>query len=441
MGGRETPLRQELLGGGSVVVAIGTLSSACLVPGSLVGLGRLPVLGTTLVLMTGIVVSYQFPIHIRHGVKMAVTSIPFYLLAALLPPALAGGAAGMGFLLAELSVRRRRGNGMSTIVTHASRFAVLGLLGSVVAHLPVGGSMLRELPLLGAGIVLWTGDIVSLPLALRPGSGQRSWQLMLLVAKDGGVAEGAQYFVGLLGALVVMRQVWALLLLALPTVLVYFAFKQELDQSTLQLLGSMADTVDLRTPFTEGHSQRVTALVRGMLRELRMNGPEATLILAAARVHDLGKLGLPDQVLMKGGMLTPEEQAILESAPARGAELLGRYPDFVRGVELVGHQHERWDGAGYPDGLTGEAIPFGARMIAVADSYDAMTSDRSYRRALSPERAAAILLDGRGRQWDSQLVDVFLRTIAERVGQPVLPVPVRMVPDPSSLEPAVSVPA
>jgi putative two-component system response regulator len=118
----------------------------------------------------------------------------------------------------------------------------------------------------------------------------------------------------------------------------------------------------------------------------------------------------------------------MEAHPVQGADLLKCYPDFARIVEMVRHHHERWDGTGYPSGLTRADIPFGARIVAVAESFDAMTTDRSYRRALSKDRAAEILCDGRGRQWDPSVVDAFLRSIGGRLEHPMDPVPVLSVP-------------
>ncbi|MCZ7567308.1 MAG: HD-GYP domain-containing protein [Ardenticatenaceae bacterium] len=185
-----------------------------------------------------------------------------------------------------------------------------------------------------------------------------------------------------------------------------------MQASTQQLLESLADTVDLRDPYTGGHSRRVTAFCQGMLRELGISGHEADLIIAAARVHDIGKIGIPDEILRKPGKLTPEEWAIMSAHSARGAELLARYGDFARGAGIVRHHHERWDGQGYPDGLKEFEIPFGARVIAVADSFDAMTSDRPYRRGMSGAQAVSILRKECGRQWDASIVDAFLRCIA-----------------------------
>jgi HD-GYP domain-containing protein (c-di-GMP phosphodiesterase class II) len=270
--------------------------------------------------------------------------------------------------------------------------------------------------------------------------GESPRQVIAELIQEGGLAEGAQYLIGVLGALAAMQQVWALALLALPTALVYLAFKRakEMHDGTRDLLESMADTVDLRDPYTGGHSRRVTDLTIGLLRELRKAGPEVDLIVAAARVHDIGKIGIPDSVLVKPGALTAEERAVIETHAERGADLLQRYPDFARGVEIVRHHHERWDGGGYPHRLKGTEIPFGARVIAVADSFDAMTSDRPYRRALGIDRAAALLREGRGRQWDPVLVDAFLRSVADRLEQPAAPLLMVVRSSSDEHDPAVS---
>ena len=134
-------------------------------------------------------------------------------------------------------------------------------------------------------------------------------------------------------------------------------------------------------------------------------------IRLAARVHDLGKIAVPDEVLRKHGRLTDEEFALMKKHPATGAEILSKFPEYRWGRELVLSHHERIDGLGYPRGLSGDAIPLGARIIAVADSWDAMTSDRPYREALDQKMAMAELVRGRGTQWDSGVVAAFMATI------------------------------
>jgi HD-GYP domain-containing protein (c-di-GMP phosphodiesterase class II) len=146
-------------------------------------------------------------------------------------------------------------------------------------------------------------------------------------------------------------------------------------------------------------------------RQLRLPDREVELVRLAARVHDLGKIAVPDEVLHKHGRLTDEEFALMKKHPATGADILSKFPEYKQGRELVLSHHERIDGRGYPRGLMGEAIPLGARIIAIADSWDAMTSDRPYREALDQHVAMAELVRGRGTQWDSAVVTAFAATV------------------------------
>jgi hypothetical protein len=326
----------------------------------------------TVGLLVAIVLTFQFPIHVRHNTKIHMNSVPLYLMVALLPPPLAATAAGLGMLTGEISVRAERGNYLSDIVTQAGRWTIIALLGSLIAHLPAGHD---TADLVGAAGFLWAADILTSPLLLSPATGERPRRVILSLVRESGLVEGAEYLVGLLGALAALKETWAVFLLFLPTALVYLAFKssKEMREGTREMLESMADTVDLRDPYTGGHSRRVADLCQRILRELPRSGPEVDLIVLAARVHDIGKIGVPDYVLNKAGALTPEESVLMKAHPERGADLLVRYPAFSRGVDIVRHHHERWDGEGYPHRLKETDIPFGARVIAVADSFDAMS--------------------------------------------------------------------
>jgi putative nucleotidyltransferase with HDIG domain len=296
------------------------------------------------------------------------------------------------------------------------RRVLVVLVGSLIAH-GGGTGAPSSIGLLGAALSLAVLDALTLPLVLAPIAGEPPFQVLRATVRETALPDGVQYAVGLLGADAAVRDVWMLGLLVVPCVLVYAASKilSEMHDGTRQLLENMADAVDLRDPYTGGHSRRVTEYCAAILRELGLHGPEVDLIVTAARVHDIGKIGVPDAVLNKPGKLDPEERAIIEQHPVSGAELLKRYRDFARGVALVRHHHESWDGTGYPDRLKGAEIPFGARVIAVADSYDAMTSDRPYRKGMPISKAAAILREGRGRQWDPTIIDAFLRSIADHL--------------------------
>ncbi len=371
-----------------------------------------------LFLVTMVILADAFPIQIRPHVKASLSTVPLYLIAVFLPPSVAGFSSGFAVFVSEVLTRRERGYSLFDIMIATARWVIVALLGSLVAHLPALYHTTQAVVLVEAALVMFVSEILLSSFEIAPMSGEAVSQVVLAAVREAGLLEGVQYILGLLGAMAAFQHIWALLLLVLPGVIVYSAFKnaKEVRKGTREILELMADTVDLRDPYTGGHSRRVAKMASQILQELGiLHGPERELIELAARVHDIGKIGLPDSILKKTGKLTPEEWLTLMSHTQRGADLLARYPDFARGAAIVGYHHERWDGRGYPHHLRGADIPVGARVIAVADSFDAMTSDRPYRHAISVQNAAMILWEGRGRQWDAVVVDAFLRTIAEEL--------------------------
>ena len=174
---------------------------------------------------------------------------------------------------------------------------------------------------------------------------------------------------------------------------------------------SLARAVDARDVYTGSHSQRVAELAARTARRLGLPDEEVELTRLAASLHDLGKLAIPEEILRKPGPLTEPERMVLERHPQIGFRMLESL-----GVDPVAdwvlHHHERWDGSGYPDGLPGEQIPLGARIIFVADAYDAMTSERVYRRRVLPEQAVAELRRCAGTQFDPEIVDAMADELA-----------------------------
>jgi len=383
-----------------------------------------------LALTAALVLAYKFPIHIHLASKIYMGSVVLYLMATLLPPVVAATVIGVGTLAGELTVYANTHNPPRVIASQVGRWILIGLAGSIVAHVSGPDIPYIALPLIAAGVVLWSGDILTGALQFAPVLGISPFRALGLMLREGGTVEAAQYLVGLMGALEAVHQLWALVLLLVPTALVYVAFKhtKEMHTETRRILESMADMVDLRDPYTGGHSRRVTSLTEGILRELQKAGPEVGLIVSAARVHDIGKIGIHDDILQKPCDLTEEESAVMQTHVERGADLLERYPDFARGIAIIRHHHEAWDGSGYPHRLKENDIPFGARVIAVADSFDAMTSDRPYRPGMTVQKAASILRAGRGQQWDAQIVDAFLRSIASQLDDHQMS-HLRIVPD------------
>ena len=182
-------------------------------------------------------------------------------------------------------------------------------------------------------------------------------------------------------------------------------------RQALAMACSLVSIVDLRDAFTGGHSSRVAEDVRAM--GLRLGLPDAQLdnVVMAALLHDIGKVGVPDHVLLKRGRLTPEEFVQVKKHPELGWMALKNMEDFKPISLIVLHHHERMDGAGYPGGLKGNAIPLGSRIIAVADSYDALTSNRPYRSARTKQQAIDEMLRCVETQFDPRVLAAFLDSL------------------------------
>lgn len=183
----------------------------------------------------------------------------------------------------------------------------------------------------------------------------------------------------------------------------------ELSHLYLSTIEALAMAIDAKDQVTSGHIRRVQVHSIALARELGITDErEIKAIEAAALLHDLGKLAVPEYILNKPGKLTPSEFEQMKTHAAIGADILASI-DFPYPVEpIVRYHHEMWNGKGYPEGISGEAIPIGARILSVVDCYDALTSDRPYRRALTPEQAAAVLTERRGTQYDPRVVDTFI---------------------------------
>jgi putative nucleotidyltransferase with HDIG domain len=188
--------------------------------------------------------------------------------------------------------------------------------------------------------------------------------------------------------------------------------RREAQSTFVSTLRLMAETVDLRDPYTAGHSARVAVYSRQIATAMNLSAADVDTVENGALLHDIGKIAIPDSVLFKPAALDPGERAMIGTHPVVGAKLLANVPSMGEIVPCIMHHHERVDGRGYPAGLAGDAIPMGARIIAVADTFDAMTTDRPYRRALDRERAAAELRRVAGTQLDAAVVATFLGLLA-----------------------------
>ena len=180
-----------------------------------------------------------------------------------------------------------------------------------------------------------------------------------------------------------------------------------LEDTLRGVLSALSEAVEAKDSYTGGHVERVTGLSVALADRLGLPAEQRREVEYGALLHDVGKLSIPDAILLKPGPLTSEERRVMETHAAKGESILSKVPGLAAVGNLVRHHHERFDGAGYPDGLAGEAIPVGARIIAVADAYDAMTTDRPYRAALSHTAALTELRRVQGAQFDPALVAAF----------------------------------
>jgi putative nucleotidyltransferase with HDIG domain len=212
------------------------------------------------------------------------------------------------------------------------------------------------------------------------------------------------------------------------------ASSKELEGTLLETIETLNAAVEARDPYTAGHSQRVRRVSLAIGRELRLPAKQLGALGTAALFHDIGKIGMPDSILTKPDKLDRAEAVVMREHVVRGAEIVSRITSLRDSVPAIRHHHERWDGLGYPDRLSGTNIPVEAAIIAIADAWDAMTTDRPYAAALDTEEAMMQIRAGRGKQFSPVVVDAFWAVVRRR---PAEVLPPEAPPEPS--EEAVAV--
>ena len=196
---------------------------------------------------------------------------------------------------------------------------------------------------------------------------------------------------------------------------------QALPQAVLDTVTSLAFAIDAKDHYTQGHSQKVSAYAALIAEAMDMTDPEIEEIRLGAILHDIGKVGIPEHILNKSGPLNPDEWETMKSHVVFGAKILEPLTPLARIREMVHHHHEYFDGSGYPHSLRGEQIPLGARIIAVADAYDTITSDRTYKKGRSSTEALAELERCANAQFDARIVEIFV-TVMQKQANPIIEV-------------------
>jgi putative nucleotidyltransferase with HDIG domain len=186
---------------------------------------------------------------------------------------------------------------------------------------------------------------------------------------------------------------------------------QRLNELFMSTVEALVSAIDQKSPWTAGHSHRVTEIAKAIGQELGLDRESLRKLKIASLLHDIGKLGIPERVLDQPGRLEESMFANVKDHPVKGANILKHIKPLADIIPAIKHHHERYDGKGYPDGLADDEIPLAARIISVADAFDAMTTDRPYRKAMSTEKAAFQLLVDKNKQWDEKIVKALLKSI------------------------------
>ncbi len=181
----------------------------------------------------------------------------------------------------------------------------------------------------------------------------------------------------------------------------------------LETLKALMKALDAKDSYTCGHSHRVAHLAMLMADELGLDPEERYTLQLGAYLHDIGKIGMPDSILNKADSLKDTEFDTAKQHPIAGSEIIAQIKELSEVASIVRHHHERYDGTGYPDGLKGEAIPFLARIVAIIDCYEALVSDRAYRKGVDRGKALEIIRQNAGKQFDPELVKVFLKVMEQ----------------------------
>jgi HD-GYP domain-containing protein (c-di-GMP phosphodiesterase class II) len=359
--------------------------------------------------------AYRNPLRVARQLNVQVETAALFAALLIFKPPLASLIAMVGVVVPLVVARRI----WLEILFNTSQTGLYVAVAGAVYHLitassPLPGSVNIVVAVVMAAVSSYLGNTllvataVGLQLDMHPiGVWLANWRYDIS-------EHAALYLLGMLTALVVHHYSWALLLTVLPLGIVYISLQRSvhLRLQTKEALEALADVVDMRDPYTFAHSKRVAEYAYELAKAMKLPPQEVELIASAARVHDLGKVGITEAVLNKPGRLDEQQWEQMRQHSHKGAQIVGRFPYYTDGRELILHHHERMDGRGYPDGVGGEQLSIGARIIAVADALDAMTTDRPYRKTLPLDVVLGEFKKGSGSQWDARVVEQLLSMLS-----------------------------
>ncbi|MDQ2913816.1 MAG: HD-GYP domain-containing protein [Chloroflexota bacterium] len=356
------------------------------------------------------------------GVVANITTAP--ILAAVFDPLLANPFAACWIaLLGTIEVRDIRreipwygtlyNKSSSVLAAFAASLALAATRPAVAQDDPLGTTTV----ILIVGLAFITTNVFLAVVGVSARTSAPVTRIWAMAIRDSLFGGTAQVFIGWLMAEVGLRVgLWATLLFMVPLLLARYSFTKYAETRALFFgtVSALSQAIDAKDGFTRGHADRVSRIAGAIAREMGLSERHIEEIELAGMLHDIGKIGVEDQILMKPTRLDPHEQELMRRHPIYGASILEPSESLRPLVPLVLHHHENYDGSGYPEGRRGEDIPLGSRIIIVADAYEAMTSDRIYRKAIGHERAMDQLNRYKAIQFDPKVVLALANLIDKR---------------------------
>jgi len=377
------------------------------------------------------ILALEFPLHVNISEKVSVATAVFFAAILVLPTwqaaALVGILQAADICLAAFKrVRASRErpplwavavnlvfNGGQAYLSTLAAALVLSS-GGVSAGAGLAGPQ-AALSLVAAAAVMYVANLLLVALAIALATSRSPVPLFLNTQRLVYVQFASLYVIGAVAAFAAVHFVWVPLLAIVPAVLVYQSMRQrvEMRRDAMRAVERMADEVDRRDPYTFNHSQRVAIYTHAIARKLGLGPGDVELLELAAKVHDIGKIRVPDSILLKPAKLSAPERRVMETHPRLGFDILRPFSEYAKVLDLVLTHHERYDGQGYPNGTVGRRLLLIAQVIPVADSLDAMTTARAYRGARSWGSALEELRRGAGSQWNPQVVDAAVAVLSQ----------------------------
>jgi len=377
------------------------------------------------------ILALEVPLHVNLSEKVSVATAVFFAALLLLPvwqaAALVGALQATDICLAAFRKVRASGErpplwAVGVNIVFNGGQAYLSTLGAAVV-LSAGGVSAKAglagpesaLFLVAAAALMYAANLFLVALAIAFATSRNPLLLFVNTQRVVYIQFASLYVIGAVAAFAAVQFMWVPLLAIVPAILVYQSLKQrvEMRRDAMRAMERMADEVDRRDPYTYNHSQRVAIYAHAIGRKLGFSAAEVELLALAAKVHDVGKIRIPDSILLKPAKLTAPERRVMETHPRLGFDILRPFSEYAKVLDLVLTHHERYDGHGYPNATVGRHLLLIAQVIPVADSLDAMTTARAYRGARTWQSALDELRRGAGAQWNPQVVEAALAVLSQ----------------------------